>query len=160
MVSTQWEAAIKRHGSEKAARAAAAAYQREYRKKNGRKTKAHDRARDQDRGLRANLCKRARQRGRKSGLGGDISVKTLYWPTHCPVLGILLDYDTPHGQRTSNNPAAPSLDRHDNSRGYFADNVFIISLRANQIKGNATADELRRVAEYAANGFMVCLAST
>lgn len=47
-------------------------------------------------------------------------------------------------------PNAASLDRIDNSKGYVRGNVMVISLRANAIKNNATAEELTAVAAYAA----------
>lgn len=42
----------------------------------------------------------------------------------------------------------PSLDRTDNRKGYVRGNVRVISFRANQIKNDASADELRALAEY------------
>lgn len=42
----------------------------------------------------------------------------------------------------------PSIDRFDNSRGYTPDNIRVISLRANIIKSDATADEVEAVLNY------------
>lgn len=102
--------------------------------------------------LKSTLCLTARKRGRIAGLPATVRAADLDWPTHCPVLGIRLDYETPRGQRTTNAHDRPSLDRWDNSMGYVPDNVFVISLRANALKSNATADELDRVAHYARHG--------
>lgn len=63
-------------------------------------------------------------------------------PTHCPVLGMKLDY---FGGDGSNNA---SIDRIDSNKGYVPGNVHIISWRANMLKSNATVDELRQVYEY------------
>lgn len=101
------------------------------------------------RGLKPELVRRARLRGRKAGMAATITVADIHWPTHCPVLGIALDYDTPRGQRAF-APNLPSLDRWDNTKGYVPGNVFVISLRANSIKSSATYEELLRVARYAA----------
>jgi hypothetical protein len=99
-----------------------------------------------------NLCKNARIRGRERGLEATIRVADLEWPKRCPVLGIELDY-TPRGEgRTSNNPANPTLDRLDNTKGYVPGNVFVISMRANTIKNNATWQELHAVMTYARAG--------
>ena len=149
MASPAWERLIEKHGSEEAARAAAAIYKRDQRRGKGRQP--YDKT-GKKKNIFSYLCLRARKRGRESGLDGNITTADLYWPTFCPILGIRLDYDTPRGQRAANNPAAPSLDRWDNSKGYEPGNVYVISLRANLIKGDATAEELQAVANYAKRG--------
>lgn len=98
------------------------------------------------------LVQRARRRGRDAGMEATIRISDITWPSHCPVLGIELDYGTRCGSRTLGNPAGPSLDRWDNTKGYVAGNVFVISYRANALKGNATAEELDAVARYARHG--------
>jgi hypothetical protein len=40
------------------------------------------------------------------------------------------------------------LDRIDNNEGYVKGNVAVISFRANTLKNNATAEELRAIADY------------
>ncbi len=120
--------------------------------------KKRDAARAQEKNKRRNgkkkplktvLCAKARMRGRRDGREASIKHEDLSWPEYCPVLGLKLDYATVYGQRDSRNPALPSLDRWDNAKGYIKGNVFVISLRANQLKNNATADELEAVARYA-----------
>lgn len=90
----------------------------------------------------------ARRRAKARGLDATIRSSDLVWPTHCPVLGIELDYTS----RDARNPALPSLDRLDNAKGYVPGNVFVISMRANCLKNNANADELDAVARYARHG--------
>ena len=58
------------------------------------------------------------------------------YPTHCPVLGIELDWFAEVRQENS-----PSLDRLDSNKGYVKGNVAIMSWRANRIKNNGTKDE-------------------
>lgn len=101
--------------------------------------------------LKSFLLGNAKKRARRAGLETTIWVEDIFWPTHCPVLGLELDYATPRGQRKV-GPNLPSLDRHDNTKGYIPGNVFVISYRANSLKSNATAAELLAVAEYAAHG--------
>lgn len=101
--------------------------------------------------LKAGLCHRARRRARKCGMAATISAADIYWPTHCSVLGIELDY-SPRGQRHAHNPANPTLDRWDNTKGYVPGNVFVISMRANTLKNNATWQELEKVMRYARDG--------
>lgn len=43
---------------------------------------------------------------------------------------------------------SPTVDRFDNDRGYVPGNVFVISWRANNLKRNATIEELIRVVAY------------
>ena len=68
-------------------------------------------------------------------------------PDHCPVLGIKLRMVGPRY-----DDYAPSLDRRDNSIGYVPGNVVIISRRANRLKGDATPEELRKLADYYEGG--------
>jgi len=101
--------------------------------------------------LKKRMVDAAVSRARKKGVEATITVADIYWPTHCPVLGVPLDYSTPFGRRRVVGPAAPSLDRWDTADGYVPGNVFVISMRANRLKGNATPDELEAVANYARN---------
>jgi len=98
--------------------------------------------------LRGRLCLRARKRGLEKGMPSTIKKEDVYWPTHCPVLGIELDYATPPGNRIPNTPNLPSLDRWDNTIGYVPGNVYVISLRANSLKSNATVAEMEAVLNY------------
>lgn len=104
--------------------------------------------------LKVELTRRARLRARKRGMEATIKASDIIWPTHCPVLGIELDY-SPRGTRISNNPANPSLDRWDNAKGYVPGNVHVISYRANTLKNNATWRELEAVLKYARHGVTV-----
>lgn len=61
-------------------------------------------------------------------------------PDRCPVLGITLIYG--RKSKSGPTPSSPSIDRIRPALGYVAGNVRVISHRANQIKSNATADEL------------------
>ena len=65
------------------------------------------------------------------------------FPETCPVLGIHLEYG-----RGKVSPTSPSLDRFDNTLPYQPGNVTIISHRANWLKGDATYDELQKVAKW------------
>jgi hypothetical protein len=66
----------------------------------------------------------------------------------CPALGVPLQwgYKGGHGKR----PDSPSLDRVIPALGYVPGNVVIVSDLANQIKSNATADQILRVGEWLA----------
>ena len=67
--------------------------------------------------------------------------------SHCPVLGVPLEWSCERDIGRITLPNSPSLDRIDPSKGYVKGNVWIISHRANQIKSDASHDELKCVAE-------------
>jgi len=96
------------------------------------------------------LCANARFRGRKRGIEATITAADLDWPTHCPVLGIELDYPERSGMRKRQGvqPNWPSLDRWDNSKGYIPGNVFVISFRANTLKNTGNIEEMLKVLAY------------
>jgi hypothetical protein len=61
-----------------------------------------------------------------------------HFPTHCPVLGIQLDYLS--RGRADN---APSFDKIDPKKGYVPGNVKIMSWRANRIKNDGYLHEFK-----------------
>lgn len=100
--------------------------------------------------FRTALCANARFRGRKRGMLATITPADIDWPSHCPVLGIELDYPERSGTRgrLPAQPNWPSLDRWDSTKGYVPGNVFVISYRANTLKNSATYAEILKVAKY------------
>lgn len=90
------------------------------------------------------MLHRARSRAKLNGIPFEITKDDLEIPTHCPVLGIELNYYS----RQKNQPNNASLDRIDNTKGYIRGNVIVISMRANQIKRDATIEELRLIFEF------------
>jgi hypothetical protein len=79
----------------------------------------------------------------KNGYEFTIDFGELTFPTHCPILGIELNYFTEHMEDNS-----VSFDRIDSNKGYISGNVVIISWRANRIKNNGTADEHQKIADF------------
>lgn len=53
----------------------------------------------------------------------------------------------PHGSK-NRNPKTPSLDRFDSTKGYTLDNVALLCWRCNDVKGNASIEELEMVASW------------
>lgn len=90
----------------------------------------------------------ARRRARQRGLDFDLTVDEIIatLPDFCPALGMRLDYRGGRGPGAREN--SPSLDRRDNSKGYTATNVVVISYRANSMKRDATVDEIVRLAAF------------
>lgn len=95
------------------------------------------------------LVAQAKYRAKRDSLPFDISVETIKWPTHCPVLGIELDYNRPFVAGKALRTNAPTLDRKTNDKGYVVENVFVISHRANRIKSDATPAEIEALFKYA-----------
>lgn len=85
----------------------------------------------------------ARAHAQNKGLDIDITVENITIPAKCPVLGIPLFFT--EGKRTRNTP---TLDRIDNSKGYTRGNVVVVSWRANDLKKDATLQELQRISQF------------
>ena len=91
------------------------------------------------------MHQRAKQRAKRLGREFTLQFEDVVIPDVCPVLGIQL---VVHKGKSGAFPDSPSLDRIDNSKGYTKDNVRVISQRANQMKGDASAQELLVFAKY------------
>jgi hypothetical protein len=85
----------------------------------------------------------AKKRAQRDGLPFDITLADLTIPEFCPVLGIKLV-----SSQGRPSDASPSLDKIRPERGYVRGNIAIISNRANRLKMNATAAELRAIAAW------------
>ena len=91
----------------------------------------------------------ARARAIKKGLIFDIDhnyIRSII-PSHCPILGMPLEWSSQRGNGRVALPNSPSLDRIDPSKGYVKGNVWIISSKANRIKSDASHEELKLVTE-------------
>jgi hypothetical protein len=88
------------------------------------------------------LVVRLRRRASVINVPFDLTEEDLIVPAVCPVLGIPLTLEG--GQRDD----APSVDRVVPCLGYTKGNVRVISMKANRIKNDATAEELRKVLQY------------
>jgi hypothetical protein len=91
----------------------------------------------------ANIKERSRHNGYESDLDLiDIPELT----DKCPVLGVTYTIGS-----VKNKDFSPSVDRKNPNLPYlkkYKDNLVFISHRANRIKSNATAEEVRKVLEY------------
>lgn len=82
----------------------------------------------------------ARARAKKRGLEFSITLEDVKIPDVCPV------FKTPF--TSGARDYSPSIDRVDNDRGYTADNIMIISTKANRSKSNLTPEELKNFCEF------------
>ena len=89
---------------------------------------------------------RKKATAKRTGWEWSLNFGDLEWPTHCPILGLELDYFSEHRQENS-----VSFDRVDSEKGYVKGNVKIMSWRANRIKNNGTEEEHRKIADYLAS---------
>ena len=122
------------------------AYNNDYRRRNNAKVRAKENAWHENRPF-YNLVKLARVRAREQNIPFDLDDRKIFKPSHCPVLGLEIDYSRGTKKRAQNN--SPSLDRIIPEKGYVLSNIRVISWRANNLRSDATADELRKVLAYA-----------
>ena len=92
---------------------------------------------------------RAKFRSKKANakrLGYNFAVEfgDIEFPTHCPILGIQLNYFNEDGWMDN----SPSFDRIDPKKDYIKGNVAVISMRANRIKNDGTAEEHQKIADF------------
>ncbi len=92
--------------------------------------------------VRYRLYHLAKHRAKKHNIPFTITQEHIQIPAHCPVLGMPL---RPGKGRA--HCGSPTLDRIIPTVGYVPGNVRVISFRANQLKSNGSARELRQVAE-------------
>lgn len=91
------------------------------------------------------LLRNVKRRARLNDIPCTIGLEDIVIPQVCPVLGIPLFMGTSKDHRN-----APSVDRIIPALGYVPGNVRVISHRANNLRSNGTAAELKKVAEDAA----------
>lgn len=85
------------------------------------------------------LWNAAKGRCSKNGFQFDIEVSDVVIPEVCPV------FKTPFVRGTDQ---AASLDRINSEMGYIKGNVQVISRKANEMKSNATPEQLKQFAEW------------
>lgn len=88
------------------------------------------------------MWKLTKHKARREGHPFDLEVSDIQIPDRCPVLGIPID---PFGE---DRRLWPTVDRLFADLGYVKGNVSIISFRANNLKSNATLDELKAILRW------------
>lgn len=91
------------------------------------------------------LLQNVRNNAKRRGHEFSLEYEDVVWPTHCPALGIELNYRNKRGGPRNDSP---SVDRIDNSKGYVKGNVIVVSQLANRIKTSATPAQVLRVAKF------------
>lgn len=93
---------------------------------------------------RRRMLNDSKRRAFKKGLPHNLVLDDIPAPTHCPALGIELDW----ASRISAGDNSPSLDRVVNDLGYVKGNVQVISVLANRMKQGATLTQLAQICVY------------
>ena len=83
------------------------------------------------------MLTRAKKRAVMRNVPFDLDVRDIVIPEVCPVLGIWLESSLEKAKGNS-----PSLDRIIPEKGYVKGNVIVISHRANQLKSDASLNEM------------------
>lgn len=96
------------------------------------------------------MHQRAKQRARKYGKDFNLEVSDIEIPEVCPILQIPLET---HSGKSGGRYNSPALDRIDNSEGYVKGNIQVISHRANQMKADASREELLQFANWVLKTF-------
>lgn len=102
---------------------------------------AHRRYQDRPKTIHARL----RRTCRAEGIPFDLTIADLAIPERCPLLGIPIVVRT-EGTHRGPRHDAPSVDRLDPTKGYVRGNVWVVSMRANAIKQNASLEEIETLA--------------
>ena len=99
--------------------------------------------------IRAGVGARGRKKVKDKNIPFDITNKYIYsiLPEKCPVFGTTFAYMVGNGTGIARSDS-PSLDRIDPKLGYVVGNIAVISMKANLIKQNASAEEIQKVAEW------------
>jgi len=89
------------------------------------------------------LLIRAKCNAKRRGVPFNLSLDDIQIPAVCPVLGLKLAMSI-----SGRSAASPSLDRIIPALGYVRGNVIVVSWRANELKSDATPEELRKIADF------------
>ncbi len=91
-------------------------------------------------------------RAKKHGTPFTIAQEEIFWPTKCPVLGVVLSYDKSYTGNTVARENQATLDRWDNAKGYVPGNTFVISHKANRWKSDMGRDDIEALLGYMMRG--------
>ncbi len=98
-------------------------------------------------GRAGRMCSAAKLRAKQNNLKFDLDVK---WITkkinqgHCEMTGMKFTLEAPR-KGYFHNPYAPSLDRHNQTKGYTKDNVKVVIWAYNQAKGQWNRKHFKRI---------------
>lgn len=85
------------------------------------------------------LLRSAKHRAKQKDMECTITQNDIHIPKICPVFKVPFVKGTEY---------APSLDRIDNTKGYTPENIVVVSRKANVMKNNGSAQDLKMLVEY------------
>jgi len=92
------------------------------------------------------LLSHLKSSAKKRNIEFSLTLSDLYdlsFPLTCPILNIPIVYGA-----KGYNQFSPSIDRIDSDMGYVAENIQVMSFKANRAKNNLTEKELQQMAKY------------
>ena len=93
------------------------------------------------------LLAQIKHRCRRSGIAFNLRPENVVVPERCPVLGMPLVWGWDSRERGYRDNS-PSIDRLDQSGGYTADNIVVVSHRANRLRSDASVTELELIVGF------------
>jgi hypothetical protein len=87
----------------------------------------------------------AKYRAKRDGTPFNIDITDVIIPTHCPLLGFELKKDIGLDDNT------PTIDRISPAQGYTKGNVWVVSFKANRLKGDLTPEQLKTYCQVMLN---------
>lgn len=87
-----------------------------------------------------------KQAANRKGIPFTIEFDQIEQPSHCPILGLELNYGW--SGENMRDPAKATIDKLIPKNGYVPGNVFVISWRANKLKSDMTLQELESIMKY------------
>ncbi len=116
----------------------ASEYWKNYKEKNKDKLKTRSQQNRDSRSL-SNIKRRAKQKG----IEFNLELEDISGVVVCPVFGFELERSNGNASKRS-----PSVDRIDPNKGYTKDNIQVISQLANNMKQDATPEQLLMFADW------------
>lgn len=87
-----------------------------------------------------------KERARRDKVEFSLTKEDIVIPELCPILQTPLVINKPGTGKC--HTFTPSVDRVDSSKGYTPDNIRIISLKANRMKGDMSIEDVERLLKY------------
>jgi len=109
-------------------------------KENNKEKLAHRSQQNRDSRALSNIKRRAKQKG----IEFNLTLEDIQNVLVCPVFGFKLE----RAKGSGGKPTSPSVDRINPTKGYTKDNVQVISQLANNMKQDATPEQLVMFAEW------------